>query len=449
MSQQKKHPRPSAANHTGAGRPRQPNRLPEQSLTELLGLAAARTAAPSAAATPRTAPVPPSPSRPPARPAPAPAPPIAVPALAKIAGSPDPATGLEFVTTPFRTLADLEPQALAVSYWFTPPPGTDPYQVAVHFTGHRLDVTGARTPADDFVTSTEVAHVAPTSGPIAVTERVTGTAAGRWSVTAEAEATPGFATRARAVRLPSAHGTGRSVYAPIAAMRAPGVVLGSWPTMVALGFLLGLLVQGLLARVHGLPPGQALTLSLVAGALGLLGAKAYYRLTHLHEPATAWLAGLSVQGFVIAATAVFVLGGWWWGVPIGHLLDASVPALLTGQAVGRLGCLFAGCCGGLPTTSRWAIWSSDRRLGTRRIPVQLLESGSAALLAVLTGLIAWRTPPQSAGFLFLGGLAAYVIVRQVLFPLRGLPRATRYGRTVMLVVAPAALAASILVPALA
>ena len=136
------------------------------------------------------------------------------------------------------------------------------------------------------------------------------------------------------------------------------------------------------------------------------------------------------------------------GVPMGPLLDATIPALLVGQAVGRLGCIFAGCCSGLPTTSRWAIWGSDRRIGTRRIPVQALESAAAASLAVVTGLIVWRVPPEPAGFLFLGGLSAYLIVRQVLFPLRGLPRATRHGRTVMLIVAPVVLVASLATMAL-
>jgi len=64
-------------------------------------------------------------------------------------------------------------------------------------------------------------------------------------------------------------------------------------------------------------------------------------------------------------------------------------------------------------------------------------------LAVATGLIAWRVQPEPAGFVFLGGLSAYLIVRQVLFPLRGLPRATRYGRAVMLIVAPVVLVASL------
>jgi phosphatidylglycerol:prolipoprotein diacylglycerol transferase len=136
-------------------------------------------------------------------------------------------------------------------------------------------------------------------------------------------------------------------------------------------------------------------------------------------------------------------------VPAGHLLDASIPALLVGQAVGRLGCLLAGCCVGQPTTRHWAVWSSDRSIGTRRIPVQLLESSSAGFLALVTGLVAWRTPPEHAGFLFLAGVAAYVLVRQMLFPLRGLPRATRYGRAVMLVIAPAVLVGAIVGSAVA
>lgn len=439
MTQQKKRPRMDAAHPKSSGRTSRPGVLREQSLAELLELAAARTASTEAAPG-----RPPGPRRQSTRANAAPAQPIDAPALARMAGSRSPAaTRLEFVTNPFHALADLGPQSLGVSYWFTAPDGHAPHRVDVQFTGHRLGVTGARSPADDFVVTVAATDVAPGGGPIALTQRVTGVTPGRWSVTADAHATPSGGDRAAAIRLPSATGIGRSVYVPIAAFRAPGVVLGAWPMMVSLGFALGLLVQGLLARVHGLSGGRVLLLALLAGLLGLFGAKAYYRLTHLHEGPTPWLAGLSVQGFVLVSTAVFVLGGWWWGIPVGHLLDASIPALLVGQAVGRLGCLLAGCCVGRPTTRHWAVWSSDRTIGTRRIPVQMLESSSAGALALITGLVARLTPPEHAGSLFLAGLASYVLVRQILFPLRGLPRATRYGRAVMLVLAPAVLVGSI------
>jgi len=385
-------------------------------------------------------------------PAQAPAParePIHLPALARLSGSRHPEKGLEFTNLPFKVLEDVEPHAIGLTYWFTAPSGSESHDVTVRFTGQRLDVEGARTDADTFVATASYANVQPGSGPIALTHRIVDKASGRWKVTAEGLATTPGGDDRTGVRLPNAEGIGRSMFAPVAKMRAPGVVPGAWPLLVGLGFILGLVVLSLLVRNSGMAVGAILALAGGAGALGLVGAKVYYRLTHHNDARASGLSGLSLQGFVITAMAVLVLGGLVLGVPIGSLLDATIPALLVGQAVGRLGCIFAGCCSGLPTTSRWAIWGSDRRVGTRRIPVQTFESASAAFLAVVTGLIVWQVQPEPGGFVFLGGLSAYLIVRQVLFPLRGLPRATRYGRIVMLIVAPVVLATSILIPVLA
>lgn len=376
--------------------------------------------------------------------------PLSLPALARLAGSPRPESVLEFVTPPTRHLDDLGPQALAATYWLRVPDSIGPSRVDIRFTGRRADVTGSRTEGDEFVSTVVIPEVLPGSSPTAVTQRVEAIHPGRWSVSAEAVARPREADDDGPVwLLPPARGVGRTVYAPIARMRAPGVVLGSWPVLVLAGYVLALIVQSLLARAHALPPGRVLTLSLLAGALGSLGAKSYYRATHRGQRRVGGLAGLSVQGFVVTAIAVFTVGGWLWGLPVGHVLDATIPALLSGQAVGRLGCLLAGCCSGRPTASRWGLWSSDRRIGTRRIPVQILESVIAATLALATGAVSWRASGLLPGGVFLGGLAAYVLARQLLFPLRELPRATRHGRTVVLVLASATLIASTLVLSLA
>lgn len=376
--------------------------------------------------------------------------PLSLPALARLAGSPRPDSVLEFVTPPTRHLDDLGPQALAATYWLRVPDGIGPSRVDIRFTGRRADVTGSCTEGDEFVSTVVIPEVLPGSSPTAVTQRVEAIHAGRWSVSAEAVARPREADGGGPVwLLPPARGVGRTVYAPIARMRAPGVVLGSWPVLVLAGYVLALIVQTLLARAHALPPGRVLTLSLLAGALGSLGAKLYYHATHQGQRRVGGLAGLSVQGFVVTAITVFTVGGSLWGLPVGHVLDATIPALLSGQAVGRLGCLLAGCCSGRPTASRWGLWSSDRRIGTRRIPVQILESVIAATLALATGAVSWRASGLLPGGVFLGGLAAYVLARQLLFPLRELPRATRHGRTVVLVLASATLIASTLVLSLA
>lgn len=359
-----------------------------------------------------------------------------MPRLARVSGAGGTAGAVEFVKAPFPFMGELRPHALGITYWFDPPTMPVPYEVVVRLTGRRLDVEGARTPADDFVVVATLAEVRPTSGRTALTQRVVGKAPGRWHVTADALArVSSGGDRKEVVRLPSAEAVGASTFTAVATMRAPGVLLGAWPAMVGLGVVVAIILQSVLARVHGLASGKVLGVALVASVLGALGAKVYYRLTHLKERARPVFSGLSVQGFVIVATATFVVGGAVQGLAVGHLLDATVPALLVGQAVGRLGCLLAGCCAGVPTSSRWGLWSSDRRVGTRRLPVQLMEAAAAASLAVVTTVIAWRVPPSWAGLLFIGGLAGYVLARQLLFPLRGLPRSTRHGRHVTMTLA--------------
>lgn len=164
------------------------------------------------------------------------------------------------------------------------PSGSESRDVTVRFSGQRLDVEGARTDADAFVATSSFANVQPSSGPIALTHRIAGKASGRWKVTAAGSATARGGDHRNAVRLPTAEGIGRSTFAPVAKMRAPGVVPGSWPLLVSLGFILAMIVLSLLARNTGIPIGTILALAGAAGALGLLEAKAYYRLTHRGWP---------------------------------------------------------------------------------------------------------------------------------------------------------------------
>jgi phosphatidylglycerol---prolipoprotein diacylglyceryl transferase len=91
-----------------------------------------------------------------------------------------------------------------------------------------------------------------------------------------------------------------------------------------------------------------------------------------------------------------------------------------------VGCFFAGCCGGPPTASRWGVWSSDQRVGARRIPTQLLESVLAGILG-LGVLVAVLGHGPTGGTFFVAALAAYTMGRQGLLRLRAEPRKTRLG----------------------
>ena len=348
--------------------------------------------------------------------------------------------------TPFRCepLADIEPQALGLTYFFDAASTGDPYPVTIRFTGRRVGAKGNLPPRDRFDVTETVEHVVPGSGRLAVTVRVLDIAPGEWQVTA----TPVNDTRSRAgssrsvvrqPRLPVATASGATGFARVIQVRAPGAHLGAWPALVGLGVAVGLASQVLLATHAHLDATRIVALSLAASLAGLVGAKFYYLAGHYlmrrflpaHRndvrPAVV-AAGLCIQGFVAGAVITLVVGALVTGVSVGTLLDVTAPGLFLGMTIGRFGCFFGGCCVGRPTASRFGLWSSDQRLGVRRIPTQLLESSLALCIAIPATLAMWATTPRPGGVVFIGTIAAYTLGRQLLFPLRDNPRKTAHGR---------------------
>ncbi len=86
----------------------------------------------------------------------------------------------------------------------------------------------------------------------------------------------------------------------------------------------------------------------VAAIFGIIGAKTFSVLENLpaffEDPAGVFFSGSGLNvlgGFIVAAFAV----AWYTrklGMPFAHIADAAAPAIITGYAVGRLGCQFSG-----------------------------------------------------------------------------------------------------------
>jgi phosphatidylglycerol:prolipoprotein diacylglycerol transferase len=359
-----------------------------------------------------------------------------------------PAEPVEITGASLQIVRETEPQALGITYWFDAAPEGEPYSVTVHLAGKlRGKVPAGQRGSFQAVGTVE--RVLPGSGRVALTMHVPDLPRGTWDVTA----TPVQPARSRSSaqwspvrdpRRPVATASGTTIYAPFARNRAPGARLGAWPALVTAGAGLALLVQSVLAARLGLPLQQVLSLSLVACLLGLIGAKGYYLASHRSGPLSL-ITGFSVQGFVLAGVGTLLGGALLLGLPLGTVLDVTAPGLLAGMAVGRLGCLFGGCCAGRPTVSRWGLWSSDRRLGVRRVPVQPMESAMAGALAVVTILAVLAFGTSSDGLVFVAAVGAYTGGRQLLFPLRSLPRQTSHGRLVTLVISCAVTLAALLV----
>lgn len=354
-------------------------------------------------------------------------------------------------------LESVAQEILAVTYWFDPASHPGPYLVTVRFSGHRVDVKGRLQPGDRFVQDETIEQVVPGSGPISLTARVRGINPGSWIVTArmlgpahpargpreQGKATSAAGSLRPAVRLwrrwaPSAESAEpvSTCLTPFA--RVPGILPGMWATMVTLGIAVALALQSLVISGDHLAVGPVWTVSLVAILVGIVGAKAWFIVLHRREHR---IEGWCIQGFIAGAILAAAILLVVLDMPVGVFLDVTAPGLLVAMAVGRVGCFFAGCCGGPPTASRWGVWSSDQRVGTRRIPTQLLESVLALSLGLLV-LVEVVGHGSAGGAFFVGGLAAYTLGRQGLLRLRAEPRKTRLGG-----LATSALAALVLIAA--
>ncbi|MHB8596270.1 MAG: prolipoprotein diacylglyceryl transferase [Ktedonobacteraceae bacterium] len=345
---------------------------------------------------------------------------------------------------------------LAVTYWFDPAQYTEPSAVTVRFSGHRVDVRGRLKAGDRFVQDEIIEQVVAGSGPISVTARIRAINAGEWAVTAHIVRSTHLAHGAKqqeneTLAAEPSHPVARfwrrwapsvepseqvsTCLTPFA--HVPGILPGIWGAMVALGMAIALTLQALLITSDHLAVGQWWVISPVAIVVGMLGAKVWYIVMYQHR-----LNGWCIQGFVTGATLTAAILPGVLHVPVGVFLDATTPGLLFAMAVGRIGCFFAGCCGGPLTASRWGVWSSDQRVGARRIPTQLLESALALCLG-LGILVALQVHGSASGAFLVGGLAAYTLVRQGILYLRAERRKTKLGGPVTVALSALVLVAAV------
>lgn len=332
------------------------------------------------------------------------------------------------------------PPVVGVTYWFDPPASPANQSATIRLTGERLGRTGPPRAGDKFTHEESIDGIVGGGGPVAVTVKVRDITPGDWKVDARLlpakngnshtdrnRPTPALNRAAwswRRWRLTPAPAT------PVPTrlrpfVRPPAVILGSWAALVVLGILLALTVQGLVISAAELTVKHVLPISLISLLGGIIGGKVWYVILHRRDgQKSGWAVQGFVAGFALLAPPLLLV----FRVPVGDFLDASTPGLMLGLAVGRLGCFFTGCCAGRPSASRWAIWSSNRRVGVRRIPTQIMESTLSFTLALVALLLVLRFGSQHGTF-FIAAIAIYTIIRQKVLLLREEQRQSNRGST--------------------
>jgi phosphatidylglycerol:prolipoprotein diacylglycerol transferase len=210
----------------------------------------------------------------------------------------------------------------------------------------------------------------------------------------------------------------------------------TYGVLLAAAFLLGLKLATARARRRGLDAGRILDLGIYIIVAAILGGKLLLLVTDFSSfranPAEilslARSGGVFYGGLLLAVAVSF----WYMRrhrLPLWSTCDVFAPGIALGHAVGRLGCLMAGCCYGKPTGGWWAITFSDAftgdyvgtPLGTPLHPTQLYEVG--AELAILAFLL-WleRRPRQFPGRTFWSYILLYGVSRYAIEFFRGDPR---------------------------
>jgi phosphatidylglycerol:prolipoprotein diacylglycerol transferase len=344
--------------------------------------------------------------------------------------------------TVVATAPTSEPEALVVTHYFDAADIPDSRElVTIRLSGRRVGARGAQDRHDTFTQEERVDGLL--AGPASVTSWVYGLKPGEWEVSAEVVEAARADHRGRSAPIRPARWSWRrwaiagdaphpvktrwALLAPLA--RIPGVIPGIWPALGAMAVVIALLVERFMLPHERVALDVPLAVSVVALVAGLAGAKIWYAVLHPGPWRQALLGGWAVDGFLVVAPIVAVAMLVVLDLPVSAFLDAVTPGLFLAVAIGRIGCFFAGCCAGRVTSSRFGIWSSDRKIGARRIPAQILESAVGLAISVVSMAAILTHVPRVDGALFVGALAVYFVARQSLLRVRAERREFLWRRT--------------------
>lgn len=156
---------------------------------------------------------------------------------------------------------------------------------------------------------------------------------------------------------------------------------------------------------------------------GVIGARLFHVADHLEyylanplQAISLWEGGLAVYGAFFGGIVAAIIAIRRAGFPVWKLLDAGAPAMLVGQAIGRVGCFMNGDAWGAPTAADWGVVYSHPRdlirpdlMGVPTHPYPLYEIAAVAVWLAVLWLIRGRLAPR--GTTFLVAMMGYASIR--------------------------------------
>ena len=215
----------------------------------------------------------------------------------------------------------------------------------------------------------------------------------------------------------------------------------TYGVFVASGFILGISLALRQAKKEGYDPQTILDLVFYIILAGIIGSRIFYVIQNFVS-----YRNSPLDVFKIWEGGLVFSGGLLFAVPVGFILikrqrlsfwemfDLLAPSLAIGQALGRIGCFYAGCCYGLPTQLPWGVtFTHPQSLALKGVPLhptQLYHSSACFIIFFI--LIYFRKHLRFTGQLSCLYLGLHSLSRVIIEFFRGDPRVWLWGQTITL-----------------
>lgn len=207
--------------------------------------------------------------------------------------------------------------------------------------------------------------------------------------------------------------------------------LRTYGLFLSLGIILAVAVAYFLAKQDGRWHKHVVDIGLYGAIAGLLGGRLWdvfffdwhYYGHHLTEIFNVWQGGMAIQGGILGGVLAGIIYAKRHQIDILQFADIVCPAIILGQAIGRIANFLNGDAFGTPTGASWGIVYPDTTLahqvyGSQPLwPAEVWEGQFDIIIFAL--LLLFRSFPHPKGQAFSLYMIMYSILRFCLEFLRG------------------------------
>ncbi|HEY7954977.1 MAG TPA: prolipoprotein diacylglyceryl transferase [Polyangia bacterium] len=194
----------------------------------------------------------------------------------------------------------------------------------------------------------------------------------------------------------------------------------SYGVLIVCGVTVGIVIAVGRARSYRLDRFDVLAVGLLGFGGGMVGSTGLYLVIHARElwnhPSLLVAPGHVFYGGLAGGALACFLYCRAYQISLGAAADVAAPGLALGHAIGRLGCLMAGCCYGRVVSASFPL--AITLDGAPRHPVQLYEAAGLVVIALALLALSRRLRPRP-GALFVAYLAGYALLRLATEHFRG------------------------------